>query len=213
MAGILVGYARCSTDRQDLGAQREALAVFGVPAERIYLDFGLTGTSRDRPGLAQALATVRAGDTFVVPKLDRLARSIPDTRDIGDTLVAQGVRLSLGSTVYDPGDPMSEMFFNMLAVFAEFEADLLWMRTREGMAIARAKGRLKGRQPKLSARQRELLTGLHAKGEHTIAELAEMFSVSRPTVYRVLTGAGTAGSTSAGNTTAGGITAKKESAA
>ena len=94
--------------------------------------------------------------------------------------------------MYDPGDPMSKMFFNMLAVFAEFEVDLLRMRTREGMAIARAKGRLRGRQPKLSARQRALLIDLQAKGEHTIAELAEMFSVSRPTVYRVL-GGGTGG--------------------
>ena len=207
MAGILVGYARCSTDKQDLDAQRKALAALGVPPERIYLDFGLTGTRRDRPGLDQALAAVRAGDTLVVSKLDRLARSVPDARDIGDTLVARGVRLSLGGTVYDPGDPMSKMFFNMLAVFAEFEVDLLRMRTREGMAIARAKGRLKGRQPKLSARQRALLTGLHAKGEHTIAELAEMFSVSRPTVYRVLNGTGS------GRPPVDSNTAPKESAA
>lgn len=61
----------------------------------------------------------------MVPKLDRLARSVPDARDIGDTLVTRGVRLSLGGSIYDPADPMSKMFFNMLAVFAEFEADLL----------------------------------------------------------------------------------------
>ena len=87
---------------------------------------------------------------------------------------------------------------------------LLRMRTREGMAIARAKGRLRGRQPKLSARQRALLIDLQAKGEHTIAELAEMFSVPRPTVYRVL-GGGTGGAagTPAGETTAGSITAKE----
>jgi DNA invertase Pin-like site-specific DNA recombinase len=87
----------------------------------------------------------------VVPKLDRLARSVSDARDIADTLVARGVRLSLGGAIYDPGDPMSKMFFNMLAVFAEFEADLLKMRTREGMAIARACGKLKGKKPKLTA--------------------------------------------------------------
>jgi DNA invertase Pin-like site-specific DNA recombinase len=74
---------------------------------------------------------VRAGDTLVVPKLDRLARSVPDARDIGDTLVVRDVRLSLGGTIYDPANPMSKMFFNMLAVFAEFEADLLKIRTRE----------------------------------------------------------------------------------
>lgn len=213
MAGILVGYARCSTGKQDLDARREALTALGVTAGRIYLDKGLTGTSRGRPGLDQALAAVRAGDTLVVPKLDRLARSVPDARDIGETLVAQGVRLSVGGTVYDPGDPVSKMFFNMLAVFAEFEVDLLRMRTREGMAIARAKGRLRGRQPKLSARQRALLIDLQAKGEHTIAELAEVFSVSRPTVYRVL-GGGTGGAagTPAGEATAGSITAKEGAA-
>ncbi|WP_079183411.1 helix-turn-helix domain-containing protein [Kitasatospora aureofaciens] len=74
----------------------------------------------------------------------------------------------------------------MLATFAEFEVDLLRMRTREGMAVARAKGKLKGKQPKLSSRQQAHLVQLHQAGEHTIADLAELFSVSRPTMYRVL---------------------------
>ncbi len=80
--GELIGYARCSTILQDLTAQREILASLGVADDRIYLDKGLTGTNRSRPGLDQALAAVRAGDTLVVPKLDRLARSVPDARDI-----------------------------------------------------------------------------------------------------------------------------------
>jgi DNA invertase Pin-like site-specific DNA recombinase len=184
--GELIGYARCSTVLQDLTAQREILTSLGVSGDRIYLDKGLTGTNRARPGLDQALAAVRAGDTLVVPKLDRLARSVPDARDIGDALVTRGVRLSLGGSIYDPADPMSKMFFNMLAVFAEFEADLLKMRTREGMAVARARGRLKGRQPKLSPRQQAELVRMRATGEYTIAELMEVFSVGRATVYRVL---------------------------
>jgi DNA invertase Pin-like site-specific DNA recombinase len=81
---------------------------------------------------------------------------------------------------------MGKMFFNILATFAEFEVDLLRLRTREGMAIAKAKGKLRGKQPKLSARQQAHLVQLHTAGSHTIAELAELFSVSRPTVYRVL---------------------------
>ncbi|WP_404867914.1 recombinase family protein [Kitasatospora griseola] len=186
MSALLTGYARCSTDSQDLTAQREILLGLGVAKDRIYLDRGLTGTNRNRPGLDQALASVRAGDTLVVPKLDRLARSVPDARDIGDSLVARGVRLSLGGALYDPTDPMGKMFFNILATFAEFEVDLLRMRTREGMAVARAKGKLKGKQPKLSSRQQAHLVQLHQAGEHTIADLAELFSVSRPTVYRVL---------------------------
>ncbi|MFD1938751.1 MULTISPECIES: recombinase family protein [Nonomuraea] len=188
--GELIGYARCSTVLQDLTAQREILLELGVPEDRIYLDKGLTGTNRARPGLDQALAAVRAGDTLVVPKLDRLARSVPDARDIGDTLVARGVRLSLGGSIYDPADPMSKMFFNMLAVFAEFEADLLKMRTREGMAVARSKGKLKGKQPKLTARQQAELVRMRASGEYSIADLMEMFSVGRATVYRVLERAG-----------------------
>ena len=86
---------------------------------------------------------------------------------------------------------MSKMFFNMLAVFAEFEADLLKMRTREGMAIARARGRLKGKQPKLTARQQAELVRMHAAGGYTIADLMEVFSVGRATVYRVLNRAAT----------------------
>ena len=75
MTKLRIGYARCSTDAQDLAVQRAALETFGVASERIYTDHGLTGRNRCRPGLAQALAAVRAGDTLVVPKLDRLARS------------------------------------------------------------------------------------------------------------------------------------------
>ena len=88
------------------------------------------------------------------------------------------MKLSLGGTSYDPSDPMGKMFFNILATFAEFEVDHFRMRTREGMAIA--KGKLKGRAPKLSAPRRVHLLKLHAAGEHTIAELAELFEVSRP---------------------------------
>ena len=109
-----------------------------------------------------------------------------NSRDIGDTLVTRGIRLSLGGSIYDPADPTSKMFFNMLAVFAEFEADLLKMRTREGMAVTRARGRLKGCQPKLTARQQAELVRMHATGDYTIAELMEVFSIGRATVYRVL---------------------------
>src|ERR1700730_13562596 len=131
MAATLVGYCRCSTDAQDLTAQRQRLRELGVTEDRIYLDHGLTGTTRARPGLDQALAAVRPGDTLVVPKLDRLARSVPDARAIGDSLTERGIKLSLGGQVYDPTDPMGKMFFNILATFADFEVDLLRMRTRK----------------------------------------------------------------------------------
>ena len=186
MTKTFIGYARCSTDKQDLSVQRNALMELGVAADRIYTDHGMTGTNRSRPGLDQALAAVRLGDTLVVPKLDRLARSVPDARDIADSLIARGVKLALGTNVYDPTDPMGKMFFNILATFAEFEADLIRMRTREGMAIARAKGKLRGKQPKLSTRQQQELRRMHDVGTYSISDLAELFSVSRPTVYRTL---------------------------
>jgi len=185
MTTITIGYARCSTDKQDLAAQRAALEKLGVRPERIYTDHRLTGINRARPGLDQALAAVRSGDTFVVPKLDRLARSFP-VRAIADDLVKRGVRLALGASVYDPADPMGKMFFNILATFAEFEADLIRMRTREGMAVARAKGKLRGKQPKLSDKQENELRRMHDTGDYSISDLSEVFAVSRPTVYRTL---------------------------
>ncbi|WP_375425470.1 recombinase family protein [uncultured Friedmanniella sp.] len=150
MNTLLVGYARVSTESQDLTAQRDALRVLGVGDDRIYVDHGLTGTNRDRPGLELALAACRAGDTFVVTKLDRLARSLPDARDILAELTARSVRLSMGGSVHDPSDPVGRLLFNVLAMVAEFESDLIRMRTREGMQVAKAKGHLRGKQPKLT---------------------------------------------------------------
>ena len=160
MTATLIGYARCSTDRQDPAAQRQTLLALGVAEDRIYTDHG----------------TTRA----------RLARSVPDARAIADWLRERGVKLALGRALYDPDDPMGKMFFNILATFAEFEADLIRMRTREGIAIARARGKLRGKQPKLSDRQQRELCRRHATGEYSISDLAELCSVSRPTVYRTL---------------------------
>ncbi len=153
MAALLIGYARVSTDEQDLTPQRDELTGLGVAAERIYVDHGLTGTNRDRPGLREALAACREGDTLVVTKLDRLARSLPDAREILDDLTAREVKLSLGASVHDPTDPVGRLLSNVLAMVAEFEADLIGLRTREGMKVAKAKGRLRGKQPKLNPRQ------------------------------------------------------------
>jgi DNA invertase Pin-like site-specific DNA recombinase len=110
-----------------------------------------------------------------VPKLDRLARWVPDARAIGDSLVARGVKLPLGGTVYDPADPMGKLFFNILATFADFKADLLRMRTREGMAIARARAGCGASSPSSAPASRPPGPAL-----------------PRPTVYRVLERARTA---------------------
>ena len=88
------------------------------------------------------------------------------------------MKLALGRMLYDPGDPMGNLFFNILSTFAEFEADLIRKRTREGIAIARTKGKLRGKQPKLSDRQQRELCLMHAAGKYSISDLAELCSVS-----------------------------------
>ena len=183
-----IGYARCSTQHQDqdLTAQREGLAALGVERSRVYTDAGLSGTNRDRPGLREALAALREGDTLVVTKLDRLARSVRDAADIATEVEDRGARLSIGGSVHDPADPMGKLLFNVLSMVAEFEADLIRQRTREGMAVAKARGRLRGKQPKLFPAQESHLVGLMGTGEHTTSEVAALMGVSRATVYRAM---------------------------
>jgi DNA invertase Pin-like site-specific DNA recombinase len=171
---------------QATGAQRDALQRLGVDRSRIYVDHGLSGTNRQRPELREAMAACRAGDTLVVTKLDRLARSLPDARAILEELTAGHVKLNLGGSVHDPTDPVGWLRFNVQAMVAEFEADLIRLRTREGMKIAKAKGRLRGKQPKLNPRQQAHLVQLYHVGEHSTAELADLFSVARSTVYRAI---------------------------
>lgn len=184
--GWTLGYARVSTDGQDLTAQTDALVALAVPAERVFTDKGMTGTKRDRTGLKSALAACRPGDTLVVTKLDRLARSLRDATDIAEELTRRGVKLNLGGSIYDPTDPVGRLLFNVLGMVAEFESDLIRARTREGMATAKVRGKLKGRKPKLSPAQERHLVARHRAGDHSIAELVELFGIVRATVYRAL---------------------------
>jgi DNA invertase Pin-like site-specific DNA recombinase len=187
MPAHVVGYARVSTNEQDLTAQRNGLTALGVPDDRIFVDHGLTGRNRERPGLREALAAVRDGDTLVITKLDRLARSLPDARDIVEELTKKKVKLSIGGSVHDPTDPVGRLLFNVLAMVAEFESDLIRVAlTREGMQVAKARGRLRGKQPKLSKSQEAHLVSLYKGGQHTTTEIAELFKVARSTVYRIV---------------------------
>lgn len=156
----------------------------------VDVDHGLTGTNRERPGLGTALAAVRAGDELVVTKLDRLARSIRDAHAIADEPAAKGVALNLGGAKCAPTDPMGKLLFNALAMIAEFEADLIRMRTREGMQVAKSKGELRGKKPKLSPGLEKHLLELYNASGQTTSELAEQFGVARSTLYRAAEGAG-----------------------
>ena len=111
----------------------------------------------------------------MVTKLDRLARSLPDARAIADELTVRQVNLNLGGSVYNPNDPVERLLFNVLAMVAEFESDLIRLRTREGMKVAKAKGHLRGKQPKLNRRQEAHLVALLDTGEYTTADLADLF--------------------------------------
>jgi DNA invertase Pin-like site-specific DNA recombinase len=96
------------------------------------------------------------------------------------------VRLNLGGSIYDPTDPVGRLLFNVLGMVAEFESDLIRARTREGMATAKVRGKLKGRKPKLSPAQERHLVALHRAGDHSIAEHVELFGIGRASVYRTL---------------------------
>ena len=181
-----IGYARVSTDDQDLEAQREQLEHLGVDSDHIYFDEGLSGKTRDRPGLKSALKALRPGDVFVVTKLDRLGRSARDLGDIAQELQSRGIALSLGGKLYEHSDPMDKMFFGMLGLFAEFERDLISARTKEALAVPERRAKMTGRQPKLSAAQKKQVVRLHHEGEHTPREIGELFGVSRQTIYRVI---------------------------
>lgn len=191
MTELKIGYCRVSTVDQDLTAQQNALAGLGVDPKRIYLDHGLTGTNRDRPGLRQVLAACRAGDTLVVTKLDRLARSVPDARDIVDELTANGVRLNIGGSLHDPTDPIGRLLFTTLSMIADFEADLARARTR-GHGGGPCQGQAARQTTQTQPQTRSPPPSALRAGGRTISELEELFSVTRSTIYRALQRAETA---------------------
>ena len=186
MAPLRIGYARCSNQGDDQDTQRRALIGLGAEPDRLYIDVGLRGATAPRPGLREALAACREGDTLVVTGLDRLARSVPDAAEIVGELAACQVALDVGGDVHDPADPVGRQLSVVLGLVADFEAALNRGRTAEGMAVARVKGRLKGKPPKLRPRQEAYVVQLFEAGEHTTAEIAELMAVSRSTVYRAV---------------------------
>lgn len=182
---MLIGYARVSTQEQDLAAQVAGLEQLGVEHERIYTEKA-SGRRRDRPALDAALTALREGDVLVVTKLDRLSRSLIDSNQIAERVAGSGAALQIGSSLHDPSTPMGRFFFNILALFAEFEADVASQRTKEGLEVARAKGRLRGKPPKLSERQHRKVLAEYESGEVTPGELAEDYGVDRATIYRTI---------------------------
>jgi DNA invertase Pin-like site-specific DNA recombinase len=184
---VLIGYARVSTDDQNLTLQRDALTAAGC--ERIYED-KISATKAERPGLKLALEVARAGDTLVVWRLDRLGRSLKDLIALAEGLDKQGVGLRSLKEALDTTSSGGRLIFHMFGALAEFERDLTRERTRAGLTAARARGRLGGRPKLLTPERRKLVVQLYRAKEHSIAEICRLMSISKPTLYSYLAEAG-----------------------
>ena len=180
---MLIGYARISTTDQTLALQEDALRVAGCA--EVFHDVA-SGVADARPGLAEALAFLRDGDTLVVWKLDRLGRSLRHLIDTVNALSARGVGLrSLGEAL-DTSTPGGKLVFHVFGALAEFERELIVERTQAGLKAARARGRLGGRPPLLSGKKLEMARSLMTSPDNSIAEVCRTLAVSRATLYRAI---------------------------
>lgn len=178
-----IGYARVSTNDQDLTSQRDELTAAGC--KRIFAEKA-TGKHAKRPELARMLDHLRAGDVVTVTRLDRLARSTRDLLDIAEQLEARGAGLrSLAEPWADTTTPAGRMVLTVFGGIAEFERSLIIERTRQGQKAAKARGVRFGRPTALSAAQVACARDLLSEG-HTVAEAAELLNVHRSTLYRAL---------------------------
>jgi DNA invertase Pin-like site-specific DNA recombinase len=184
---VLIGYARISTDDQNLALQHDALTAAGC--EKIYED-KISGAKAERPGLALALEVARAGDTLVVWRLDRLGRSLKDLIALAERLAERQVGLRSLKEALDTTSSGGRLIFHMFASLAEFERDLIRERTRAGLSAARARGRLGGRPKLLTPEKRKLAVQLYRAKEHSIAEICRLMGISKPTLYSYLAEAG-----------------------
>ena len=185
--GELLGYARTSTKEQRLDLQLDALRAAGVKDRYLYHDQA-SGARKDRPGFLQCLHDVREGDSLVVWKLDRLARSLRHCIELLDDLKARQVTLVVLEGPFahtSPETSEGKLLFGIFAAFAEFERDLIRDRVLAGLAAARSRGRAGGRKPRLSPAQQRDVQVL-ARGGMPIAEIARRFDCARQTVYKAL---------------------------
>ena len=184
-----IGYARVSTLAQDNDPQLDRLAA--ANCERIYPDV-YTGTAASRPEWDRCLDALRAGDVLVIVRLDRVGRSVKNLIEVVNSLAARGVDLLVLDQAIDTTTPAGKLIFHVLAAIAEFERDLIVERTNDGLAAARARGRIGGRKPKLDDRQRATVarmygaTGADGKRLHTVQEIADTVGVHRTTIYDYL---------------------------
>ena len=180
---MLIGYARVSTDDQNLDLQRDALRAAGC--ERILEDT-ISGAKAARPGLALATEIARRDDVLVVWRLDRLSRSLHDLILFGRKLDESGIGLMSLKEKIDTSSSGGKLIFHMFGALAEFERDLIRERTQAGLTAARARGRKGGRPKSLDPAKRQLVVKLYNEKQHTISEICRMMEISKPTLYSYL---------------------------
>lgn len=177
-----IGYARVSTDDQNLDLQRDALHLSGV--QSIYEEMA-SGKSAGRPELEHCLKALRTGDTLVVWRLDRLGRSLPDLVRVVTELEGKGIGFESITEKIETTTAAGKLVFHVFAALAEFERNLIRERTQAGLVAARARGRKGGRKPKLDARQIKEIKQLMADSSIPVTQIAERYKVSRTTLYKV----------------------------
>jgi DNA invertase Pin-like site-specific DNA recombinase len=179
----LIGYARVSTDDQTPALQLDALRSAG--AVEVFEDLGMSGATRQRPGLVAALSALRTGDVLVVWRLDRLGRSLGDLIELVNTLKAKGCGLRSLTEALDTSTAGGELVFHVFGAMAQFERSLGIERTRAGLQAAKQRGAKLGRKRSLTPRQVEHARQLIEQGESPPA-VAKTLEVSRSTLWRAL---------------------------
>ena len=188
---MLIGYARVSTNEQNLDLQQDALKKAGVSAKDLYTD-KITGTKEERPGLVAALSHLREGDTLVVWRLDRLGRSLKHLIETVTALKQQDIAFKSITENIDTSSATGQLVFHIFGALAEFERNLITERTMAGLAAARTRGR-KGGRPRLNSAAGKVATAkkLYRDRTLTIPEICKTLHISKATLYRwVNTGGG-----------------------
>lgn len=183
----LVGYARVSTEEQNLALQQDALR--RAPCDRVFEDHGVSGTQWTRPGLAAALKALTPGDTLVVWRLDRLGRSMLRIVSLIEDLAAQGIGFRSLTESFDTGTSIGKLNLHMMAALAEFERTLISERTRAGLVVARANGSRLGRPPRYGVQVREAALR-SVKDGAAVKDVARAHGMHPRTLYRMIEAAG-----------------------
>jgi len=180
---MLIGYARVSTNDQNLDLQEEALKKAGC--EKIIVD-RVTGTSLKRPGLEKLKEILRQNDTLVVWKLDRLGRSLQHLIQYIKNLEEQKIGFKSLQESIDSNSSTGKLIFHVFGALAEFERDLIYERTVAGLIAAKKRGKIGGRPKALDQEQQQTAIKMYQSQKHTVREICSVMGISKPALYRYL---------------------------